>query len=336
MRNDSDMEEILYPQDIENFVIKDKKYRSKKLKCGIIITVAILVFLAIIAVVLFFLLRYIGGKIICKYETTKDNEEVQLININDDITFSLIIDDIDFSGKKSHNFDKAGIHKVIIEFKPKLKSLDGLFKGITNLIEIDFSELITEEIKSMTSTFAYCTKLTKVNINKAIPNIDNLSYMFFGCESLKNINLNFDTSKVTRMDFTFYDCSQLEILDLSNFNLENIKTARNMFAFSSKLIEIKFKENTITNNLEEITEIFSHCESLEKINTTVFKVDKVKNLNYVFEDCYSLKEIDLSNFKIQNLEEAIGTFKNCRSLKSIDISNFDTSNLTKASRIFYN
>ena len=89
--------------------------------------------------------------------------------------------------------------------------------------------------------------------------------MFFSCESLNNVYLNFDTSKVTRMDFTFYDCPQLVNLDISNFNLENITTARNMFAFSSKLKEIKFKENTITNNLEEITEIFSHCESLEKI-----------------------------------------------------------------------
>ena len=333
--NMSDSEYVLnndWGTDIER---KNKtKEKRKKYLCYAILILSIVSIL--IAILLFILLPYRGGKIITKYETTKENEEVQLINTNDDITFRFFIGDIDYKGNKTYCFERAGIHTVIFEFKSKMKSLDGLFRGITNLIEIDFSELITEEITSMSSTFAFCSKLNKVNINNTMSNLENLSYMFFSCESLNNVNLIFDTSKVTRMDFTFYDCPQLVNLDISNFNLENITTARNMFAFSSKLKEIKFKENTITNNLEEITEIFSHCESLEKINTKIFKIDKVKNLNYVFEDCYSLTELDLSNFQTRNIEEAIGTFKNCRSLKSIDISNFNLSNLKKAYRIFYN
>ena len=71
----------------------------------------------ITAIVLYFVLKpKVDNKIICLYETETDNENVTLIDINDNFEFTLIIDDVEYDKKKSHNFQKAGQHKVIFEF----------------------------------------------------------------------------------------------------------------------------------------------------------------------------------------------------------------------------
>ena len=283
--------------NLEHLIIKDKAYKRKKMLKIIIIIILLLIFLGIIAVFLIYFLIYRGGKIICSYETTKDNEEVQLINIKDGISFSLKIDEKGSKRNDKHLFEKAGLHNVTFHFKKKLESLDGLFKGINHLIEADFTELETEEIKSMGSTFAYCKNLKKVNFNTETPNLEDMSYMFFSCESLNTANLNLDTSKVKRMDFMFYNCRELINLDLSSFNLENLSNAPNMFAFCIKLNELKFKDTTNTNNLEEMNEMFSHCESLEQINTKIFKTKKNKLFKLYFRKLLFIKRIRFISFR---------------------------------------
>ena len=71
-----------------------------------------------------------------------------------------------------------------------------------------------------------------------------------------------------------------------------------MFEVCFKLKKLIFNNNTRTNNLEEMSCMFSECESLENINTEIFKVNKVKNLNYVFSGFKSLKEKNISHFGI--------------------------------------
>ena len=68
--------------------------------------------------------------------------------------------------------------------------------------------------------------------------------MFYDCTSLKSVNLKFDTSKITTMDYMFYNCSQISNLDISNFNLDNLKNSTYMFGYCGKLKNIKFNDNT--------------------------------------------------------------------------------------------
>ena len=84
-----------------------------------------------------------------------------------------------------------------------------------------------------------------------------------------------------------------------------------MFDRCSKLGEIIFNNNTVTNNLKEMSYMFRECNKLQYINTKIFKVDKLTNLNDVFENCNSLKEIDLSHFKTENIKELSATFSGC-------------------------
>ena len=104
-------------EDLDNLIVKDKEYYAKRRKKCLLIWIPILLVI-ILAIVLYLVLRpKPDNKIICQYETLTDDENVILINIDDNIDFTIIIDDVKYGKKKSHNFQKAGKHKVIFDFK---------------------------------------------------------------------------------------------------------------------------------------------------------------------------------------------------------------------------
>ena len=137
------------------------------------------------------------------------------------------------------------------------------------------------------------------------------------------------------MDNMFYGCEALAYIDLSGFNLENLKNANQMLAYCGNLEKIKFNENTITKNLETMEAMYMGCESLKNINTKIFKKNKLRNLNDVFNGCISLKEIDLSYFETEYMTELLSTFENCKSLEKINFTNFDTSRVERMDYMFY-
>ena len=89
------MEESFENADLDNLIIKDKEYyRKKRIKATIIIFIIIII-IGILVGIFFIIkefLRIKGGKLICTFITSNDNENIQIININEDIKFSLIID----------------------------------------------------------------------------------------------------------------------------------------------------------------------------------------------------------------------------------------------------
>jgi len=112
------MEESFEAGDLDNFIIKDKKYYSKKRKRKIQLLLILLFILLVITAIIIIIVvikrnqRKFGGKIICKYKSSF-NENVHLININEDIDFSLIIDEKDFDRNNYHTFENAGTHQIL-------------------------------------------------------------------------------------------------------------------------------------------------------------------------------------------------------------------------------
>ena len=74
--------------DLDNLIIRDKEYYRKRRNKILIIISIVLVVIAIVIVIIVLLLKKRGGKIICIYKTTKDNENIKLINATDIISFS--------------------------------------------------------------------------------------------------------------------------------------------------------------------------------------------------------------------------------------------------------
>ena len=131
------MEESFENSDLDNLIIKDKKYYKKKTIKILIIIFIILIVIGII-IGLYFVIKEIlrkkGGIIICFYRITQDNENIRLINITSNIKYDLIIDDNYYDKNTYHSFDKSGLHNVSFHFQNKLESLEGFFNENDNII----------------------------------------------------------------------------------------------------------------------------------------------------------------------------------------------------------
>ena len=329
---EEDFEDIM----LDNLVIKDKEYYRRRKKKILLISLLILFIIIIIIIVIIIILKRKGGKIICIYKTIKDNERIHIINTNNDIDFALYVDDKSYNQNNYHIFEKAGLHKVVFHFRKKLESLESFFENLDNLIEIDFSQLETEYIKSMANILQNCQNLTKVNLDNITPNLEDISCMFKESYYLLEAHLNFNTNKVKNMDWMFYYNDELTSLDLSNFDLENLESAEYMFGFCTKLENIIFKNGTKTKNLKYIYYMFYHCESLKNINTEIFRTNKISSLFQVFQGCYSLESIDISIFDFSNVDSIQNIFSDCINLKRINLLNINTSKLTTTEYAFSN
>ena len=192
---------------LDKLSIKDKENllekRKKNIKNFLFFFIPILLVLIGIGIAFYFILKKKGGKITCKYITTKDNENILLINIKDDIDFSLIIDDIDHERNNYHTFEKPGEHIVTFHFQDKLESIEGFFRELNNLIEADFSEFKADKVKSMENLFYSSLLLNKVTFDNETPNLENLNNIFYRCLSLTEVNLNIDTSNVKQTCYIF-------------------------------------------------------------------------------------------------------------------------------------
>lgn len=95
-------------------------------------------------------------------------------------------------------------------------SLNNLFSGLINLKKVSFKN--TDRIVNMSSLFANCQKLEKIDFSKVnTSNVTNMTYMFSQCYSLVEIP-QIDTSKVKNMYYMFGNgCTKL-----SNESLNNI------------------------------------------------------------------------------------------------------------------
>ena len=315
------MDENNENNDLENLIIKDKNYYRKRRKKIFLISIPIILVIAFVILLIFVIIsipekpKKIYNEIICTYTTWKQNENITLININNDIDFNLIINNINYGKNNSFIFEEIGYHKVTFEFKNKLNSLDGIFKENENLYRADFSKLQLDKIVSMANLFKSCIKLKNVYFDNETPNLEDLSNMFYNCERLDIATLNFNTSKVIKMDFMFYGCSYLFNLYLSNFRLENVSNAASMFQGCTYMRKIYFNENTSLENLEDMNSMFYGCKSLKYIDTKIFKVNKITNLSYAFAGCSDLIELDLTNFIVKNVKELSGTFWGCYNIK---------------------
>ena len=150
-------------EDLDNLIIKNKEYYKKRNKKIILISIPILLaIIAIVFIVIIFTRPKEDNKIICHYKINKDDENVDLININDNLDFNVIIDDKNYNKIISHKFEKAGTYNIIFEFETELDSLEGFFEGKKNLIDADFSKLKTGNIKSMANFFKDCSNLNKI------------------------------------------------------------------------------------------------------------------------------------------------------------------------------
>ena len=116
---------------------------------------------------------------------------------------------------------------------------------------------------------------------------------------------NLDVSQVNNMSCIFQDCNTKEI-DLSGWD---------------------------TSNVTDMSNMFTQCRNLEKVNTKSFNTENVKDMHQIFFSCWNLRKIDISNFYTPNLINAMMIFGGDY-LDYVDMRNFDSSKVCDYLNVF--
>ena len=216
----------------------------------------------------------------------------------------------------------------------KLKSISGL------------SSIDTSKAKSMEGMFKWCTSLLEVDLSGLnTSNIADLRYMFYDCSDIKHINLSdLDLSKVRRLNNAFEDCRVLVEVEFGSNKMESLEDTDSAFHNSGieyinlgnwvtpKLVNMtdtfrscKHLKSAIlpknTKSLEKISYLFNNCSSLEHIDLSSLHTNSIMHAKRVFAYCDSLEEINLSKFRVKNDCDITGMFNGCQRLKRLDIGN---------------
>ena len=161
-----------------------------------------------------------------------------------------------------------------------------MFKGCSNIIEIDLSNFINSDIQNIDFMLYSCASLKNIIFrNFKAPKIKKIGKMFYGCSSLETLDLsNFDISNVIHFHYVFDRCCSLKYLDLSNFDTSLIKCNYEIIKSGCKNLEfVIFKKVKISNTL-----LLKYINNMIKITTKdiVFCVNILKTpfLNLLMEN----------------------------------------------------
>jgi len=126
---------------------------------------------------------------------------------------------------------------------------------------------------------------------------------------------------------------EFEYIDVSYWDVSNIKNMDSVFAHCKKLKEIELSHWDVSN-VEDMNSVFAHCNSLEKIDLSEWDVSKVKNMQGMFYNCKKLTKLNISDWDVSNVEVMELMFNNCKKLKEINLSNWDISNAERINFMF--
>lgn len=153
----------------------------------------------------------------------------------------------------------------------------------------------------------------------------------FALESFEGLE-NFDMSKAAYAVGSFKGCRSLTSLDLSNKDMSNLENAEEMFLYCSELKSLKMPKTS--NKLKSMQYLFSYCEALQSLDTSLMVTSGVEDMGGCFFHCSSMRILNLSNFDTSSVTNMAGMFGVCENLKKLYIYNFNTRNVTSMSRMF--
>ena len=115
------------------------------------------------------------------------------------------------------------------------------------------------------------------------------------------------TYPLTWIDYMFYNNDEVQQIDLSHFDISQLKS---------------------------IFRMFYNAQNLTSVNFPFFDVSYTIDMNCLFCLCQKLQFLDLSNFNTSLVESMSFMFYGCESLTSLDLSNFNTSSVKNMDNIF--
>ena len=146
---------------------------------------------------------------------------------------------------------------------------------------------------------------------------------------------SFKTYAPTSLYGFFRGLTKLEtIKDLKYLNTEQVTNMSYMFSDCSALTSLDvthFNTAKVTN----MNYMFYRCSKLTSLDVTKFNTANVTNMSYMFCRCPVLSSLDVTKFNTANVTNMSYMFESCSALSSLDLSNFNTAIVTDMSYMFY-
>ena len=102
----------------------------------------------------------------------------------------------------------------------------------------------------------------------------------------------------------------------------------------TKLETIKDLKYLNTEQVTNMSYMFSDCSALTSLDLSNFNTAKVRDMSYMFYRCSALSSLDLSNFNTAIVTNMSYMFSDCSTLSSLDLSNFYTKEVRDMSYMF--
>ncbi|MCD8208710.1 MAG: BspA family leucine-rich repeat surface protein [Bacteroidales bacterium] len=188
----------------------------------------------------------------------------------------------------------------------------------------DLRESVTSVVVDSTFSEAQPISLAYWFDEFAYASFDGLEYM--------------DTSDVTTLYYTFRDCKNLTRLDLSGWDVSNVRNMNSLFYDCESLTSVGDLSGWDTSQNTTMFSMFTNCSALTGVNLSGWNTAQVVNMSSLFYGCRALTSVgDLSGWDTSKNTTLYGTFYNCSSLTGMgDLSGWDTSNVTDMQHTFRN
>ena len=102
----------------------------------------------------------------------------------------------------------------------------------------------------------------------------------------------------------------------------------------SNLMSIEGLENLNTENVTDMSAMFSDCNNLQTLDLSSFNTKNVTDMSAMFSGCNNLQTLDLSSFNTKNVTDMSAMFFGCNKLQIVDVSSFDISKVTNMNNMF--
>lgn len=169
-----------------------------------------------------------------------------------------------------------------------------------------------------------------------VSNVTDAGNMFGSCSNLYYVPA-YSFNSLKNADEVFINCSNVVNLNLSNWNMSNVKQCLRLCKQCTSLKTVDVTGWDLTNYAYSMDSWFYGCSSLAEIKGVEnWFVPKVTSLYSMFYGCSSLTSLELSNWVTNSITNLYYTFYGCKKLVSLDISSWNLTNVTNTSSIFNN
>ncbi len=217
------------------------------------------------------------------------------------------------------------------------KDSTSLFDTMSELTEVDTSNLSFSRVKIASRMFRECRKLLELDTaNWDVSNVTNMDRLFYNCYALPNVDVSkWDTSNNTDFAMVFYGCRAMDKVDVSQWDTGKGTLFNSMFAYSPKFnLDKDVLKNWDMSSAVRINHMFYGCSSQLELDLSGWDMPNMITTTHMFTDCTSLKSVDFTGWNTPSMVSMDAMFNDCHSLTYLDVSSFDTANCHEFSQMF--